>query len=728
MKNMKKLFSKTVAAMLSITCMGSIMTTSFNGTPLFTPKLIAEASSGVSFDEETGVLTLYGNIENMFALANYSGDKRVKEVKALKGTVLPADCNKLFSRFEAEKIDISNADTSHVTNMSDMFSCCSNLKYLNLDNIDTSNVTNMYQTFYACPNLKSINLQSFNTSNVTDMMNMFFHCSSLETLDLSGFDTSSVTTMVCMFQECTNLESVDFSSFNTRNLENMNGMFQNCTNLKSLDFSNFDTSSLKHFTRVFPYCENLEEIIFGNFNTSNVTEMDYLFYGCISLKKLDLSSFDISNVENTSYMFGNCKNLKRIFVSDKWSNNKVKNSLNMFWGCDSLEGGNKTTYSQDIIDHRRACIDTTETPGYFTQKTILSIPGFIFENIASEILDPLPDIKSGDDIDNNPVPDNSSNPTNNDSNDNSNQNNSTSSDNNNVQSNTTINIDDTVKTYMNIKDLINFYGCDHEYNGSIICMLKGNKFFLGAFDNIYNTGYYDITSYDNIALEVYKKAGDDYQRIEETVGYANTYYLEKNNTYVIKGYETKTEEYRLGLITIYISLHVDRINENQEAMFWKPREISNKSNSIFGKDITAIIYIPTDKVSDFYDDAFCDKDLKNQSEWYQKLFAIIFAGLGEYSENGLQAMLSKYLELETDDLVNVWEYITENVQIESNRFKNGIKITKKGQDVPIKTVDDISIEKWDGEVMQGNEGYIGYFIPFDYSDLSQSPGSGGGAW
>ena len=102
MKNMKKLFSKTVAAMLSITCMGSIMTTSFNGTPLFTPKLIADAEESpcVSFDEETGVLTLYGNIENMFSLANYSGDKRVKEVKALKGTVLPADCNKLFSRFE----------------------------------------------------------------------------------------------------------------------------------------------------------------------------------------------------------------------------------------------------------------------------------------------------------------------------------------------------------------------------------------------------------------------------------------------------------------------------------------------------------------------------------------------------------------------------------------------------------------------------------------------------
>ena len=381
---MKKLFSKTVAAMLSITCMGSIMTTSFNGTPLFTPKLIADAEESpcVSFDEETGVLTLYGNIENMFSLANYSGDKRVKEVKALKGTVLPADCNKLFSRFEAEKIDISNADTSHVTNMSDMFSCCSNLKYLNLDNIDTSNVTNMNQTFYACPNLKSINLQSFNTSNVTDMMNMFFHCSSLETLDLSGFDTSSVTTMACMFQECTNLESVDFSSFNTRNLENMNGMFQNCTNLKSLDFSNFDTSSLKHFTRVFPYCENLEEIIFGNFNTSNVTEMDYLFYGCISLKKLDLSSFDTSNVTTMLYMFDDCQSLEKIYVSDKWTTsaldyshpNSSSQDRFMFFNCQNVKGGNGTVYDWKTTDSKMACIDTDETPGYLTYKKHFSTP------------------------------------------------------------------------------------------------------------------------------------------------------------------------------------------------------------------------------------------------------------------------------------------------------------------------------------------------------------------
>lgn len=379
---MKKIFSKTVAALLSVTCMGSVMTASFNGRPLFTPKLIAKASSGVSFDEETGVLTLYGNIENMFALANYSGDKRVKEVKALKGTVLPADCTKLFCRLEAEKIDISNADTSHVTNMSDMFSCCSNLKYLNIDNIDTSNVTNMNQTFYACPNLKSINLQSFNTSNVTDMMNMFNQCSSLETLDLRGFNTSNVTNMACMFSSCTNLNSIDMSTWNTCNLEHMNGMFQGCQNLKSLDFESFNTKELKSFNYVFSGCEKLEKIKFGDFDISNITNMDYLFFGCSSIPLLDLSSFDTSKVTTMLHMFDDCQSLETIYVSDKWTTasldfshwTSIEYDRFMFFSCKNLKGGNGTGYDFNKTRSIMACIDTKETPGYLTYKKHFSTP------------------------------------------------------------------------------------------------------------------------------------------------------------------------------------------------------------------------------------------------------------------------------------------------------------------------------------------------------------------
>lgn len=657
---MKKLFSKTVAALLSVTCMGSVMTASFNGRPLFTPKLIAEASSGVSFDEETGVLTLYGNIENMFALANYSGDKRVKEVKALKGTVLPADCTKLFCRLEAEKIDISNADTSHVTNMSDMFSCCSNLKYLNIDNIDTSNVTNMNQTFYACPNLKSINLQSFNTSNVTDMMNMFNQCSSLETLDLSGFDTSSVTTMACMFSCCTNLSSIDMSTWNTCNLEYMNGMFQGCQNLKSLDFKSFNPNELKSFNYVFSGCEKLEKIRFCDFNTSKITNMDYLFYRCSSIPLLDLSSFDTSNVTSMQHMFDDCQSLEKIYVSDKWTTasldfshwTSIEYDRFMFFSCKNLKGGNGTGYEFNKTRSIMACIDTKETPGYLTNK---------------------------DDMD--------------------------------------------------IKTLIDLYGCDHLYN-NMLYYQRDTKYFLGALDNIEKKGYYDITSYDNIALEVYKKMRDDYQRIEEMVGYANTYYLENNNTYIIKAYQTKIDPIVniWGAITFNVSPHVDRINESQKPMMWVSNEASNKQ-SAFNNDNSAIVYLPPDTVKGFHKAAYCDKNLKQQSELDVKTVSVIYAGINqsiaeiaddlfEFSPAAvLGAMLVEVFKLDTIDNVNVWKYIDEYAIIESNEYENGIKITRKGNDTMPKSVDDIYIEAWYGDIMEGQEGNVGHFIPFQYSDI-----------
>ena len=52
---------------------------------------------------------------------------------------------------------------------------------------------------------ESIDLSNFNTSNVTNMRDMFYNCSSLTTLDLSNFDTSKVTNMSYMFYGCSSL-------------------------------------------------------------------------------------------------------------------------------------------------------------------------------------------------------------------------------------------------------------------------------------------------------------------------------------------------------------------------------------------------------------------------------------------------------------------------------------------------------------------------------------------
>ena len=53
--------------------------------------------------------------------------------------------------------------------------------------------------FDACSGLQTLDVSNFETSQVTDMSSMFDACSGLQTLDVSNFDTSQVTNMRGMF-------------------------------------------------------------------------------------------------------------------------------------------------------------------------------------------------------------------------------------------------------------------------------------------------------------------------------------------------------------------------------------------------------------------------------------------------------------------------------------------------------------------------------------------------
>ncbi|MEE3404994.1 MAG: hypothetical protein VZR73_13000, partial [Acutalibacteraceae bacterium] len=86
-----------------------------------------DAGSTAVLDEETGVLTLSGNIKESNRL-DFKFDKRVKSVVAAPGAVLPKDCLALFYEWEqVESIDLSQADSSNVVSTKQMFYGCSSL-------------------------------------------------------------------------------------------------------------------------------------------------------------------------------------------------------------------------------------------------------------------------------------------------------------------------------------------------------------------------------------------------------------------------------------------------------------------------------------------------------------------------------------------------------------------------------------------------------------------------
>ena len=102
-------------------------------------------------------------------------------------------------------------------------------------------------------------ISNIDTSNVTDMRSMFNGCSYLTSLDLSNFDTSNVVDMSSMFSKCSNLTSLDLSNFNTSNVTDMHYIFNGCSNLTYLDIRNFDftkvISDSNMFNKVPSNCE-----------------------------------------------------------------------------------------------------------------------------------------------------------------------------------------------------------------------------------------------------------------------------------------------------------------------------------------------------------------------------------------------------------------------------------------------------------------------------------------
>ena len=121
---------------------------------------------------------------------------------------------------------VANPDSSY------LFMNFNNVKSMDLSNFDTSKVTNMESMFYYTK-IDNLNLSSFNTSNVTNMTNMFYGSSNLTSLNLSNFDTSNVTNMSGMFRETFKLTNIDLREANFSKVTKYGDMFLH-TNLSSI--------------------------------------------------------------------------------------------------------------------------------------------------------------------------------------------------------------------------------------------------------------------------------------------------------------------------------------------------------------------------------------------------------------------------------------------------------------------------------------------------------------
>ena len=114
-------------------------------------------------------------------------------------------------------LDLSNSDISNVSNMQYLFKDCSKLKEIKgINLINTKKVVNIYGMFQSCSELQYLDLTNLDTSNVTNMEYIFDKCSKLKEIKGSNtFITSKVKTMEGMFRFCFELQYLDLSNFNT---------------------------------------------------------------------------------------------------------------------------------------------------------------------------------------------------------------------------------------------------------------------------------------------------------------------------------------------------------------------------------------------------------------------------------------------------------------------------------------------------------------------------------
>ena len=94
------------------------------------------------------------------------------------------------NRTNVLSIEVAQGVAANV-NSKFLFSQLGNVTTINITNLDTSNVTNMNSMFYNCTSLTSLDVTNFDTSNVTDMEFMFYNCNSLTNLFFNKFRCNS---------------------------------------------------------------------------------------------------------------------------------------------------------------------------------------------------------------------------------------------------------------------------------------------------------------------------------------------------------------------------------------------------------------------------------------------------------------------------------------------------------------------------------------------------------
>ena len=270
------------------------------------------------------------------------------------------EMKEVFSGWPTFNQDISNWDTSKVESMHGMFKTSKKVgNYYSgpssfngpIGNWDVSNVVDMSEMFLGATSFNQP-IGIWDVSNVEDMNYMFSGATSFNQ-DISNWDVSNVKIMHSMFCNITSIGIVafvgtyehdyaDFTSFNqdisnwdVSSVENMNSMFSGATSFNQ-PIGNWNVSKVESMNSMFSGAKSFNQPI-GNWNVSKVESIWGMFCDATSFNQ-DISNWDVSNINDMSLVFLRATSFNQDISN--WNVSKVESMSSMFSGA--------TSFNQDI--------------------------------------------------------------------------------------------------------------------------------------------------------------------------------------------------------------------------------------------------------------------------------------------------------------------------------------------------------------------------------------------
>lgn len=146
--------------------------------------------------------------------------------------------------------------------------------------------------------LISIDISEFDTSAVTNIGYTFSGQRKLRSVKLG--DLSSVTIADSAFFGCHSLTDIDFGDKGMPMLKNLEDIFAECRSIKKLGLSNFKNLITPYLNDMFFDCHRLEELRIPNLVVGH--DIRRMFRNCSALRKIEMPKDETSRVNVEKYL------------------------------------------------------------------------------------------------------------------------------------------------------------------------------------------------------------------------------------------------------------------------------------------------------------------------------------------------------------------------------------------------------------------------------------------